>query len=98
MTFRKAVGPKTLDLLETVLGKLWIVTPPDHVSDQLVLEISDRPDIAERRHRTAQPIGLLGGESGRLDRDAHRLFLKQRHAERLVQHLVQLVRRTMLRR
>jgi hypothetical protein len=35
----------------------------------------------------AQPVGLFRGEAGGDDGDLHRLFLEQRHAQRLAEHL-----------
>src|SRR5580698_660371 len=96
MAFGKTVRTEALDLLKAVLGELRIVAPPDHVPDHLLFEIADRPDVTKRRHRAAQAIGLFGGKARSLDRDPHRLLLKQRHAERLVQHLVQFVRGAVL--
>src|SRR5690348_2766243 len=96
MALRETIGAKALDLLKAVFGELRIVTPPDHVSNQLLLKISNRPDITKRRHRTAQSICFFRGKSGGFNGDAHRLLLEQGHAERLVQDLVKLVRRAML--
>ncbi len=48
----------------------------------------DRADAAERRHRPPQLVGLGRREAGE-DRDLHRLFLKQRHAQRLAEHRFQ---------
>ena len=48
-------------------------------------------DIAEGRHGAAQAIGLGIGETGRGDGQLHRLFLEQRHAERLAQNLAQFI-------
>ena len=98
MAFRKTVTAKALDLVKAAFGEFGIVAARDHVADHLVLELADGADIAKGRHRAAQAVGLFGGEFGRLDRDPHRLFLKQRHAKRLVQHAVEFVRRTMFRR
>ena len=44
----------------------------------------------ERRHRPAQLVGLARREPGALDRDAHRLFLEQRNAQRLAEHALEL--------
>src|SRR6478672_4736357 len=98
MALWKTVGAKALDLVKAASGEIRIVAARDHVADQLLLVLADGADIAEGRHRAAQAVGLLGGEFRRLDRDAHRLFLEQRHALRLVQHLVEFIRGTMLGR
>jgi hypothetical protein len=49
-------------------------------------EMADAAGELERRHRAAQLIGLAGGEAGAFDGDPHRLFLEERHAERLAEH------------
>ena len=55
----------------------------------------DGADMAERRHGAPQPVGFVGREFGRHDGDLHRLFLKQRHAQRLLQDVFQFVGRTL---
>jgi hypothetical protein len=47
----------------------------------------------ERGQRPAQAVGFLGRKPRAHDGDLHRLFLKQRHAQRLAQHAAQRVRR-----
>ena len=92
MAFGKAVFAEALDLFKAALGKVGRVTARGHPADQLFLIAVHRAHIAERRHRPAQPVSLRGGEAGGNDRQLHRLFLKQRHAQRLFQHIAQLVR------
>ena len=91
MAFRKAVFAEALDLLEAALGEIALVALRHHALDHLALERADGADPPERRHRAAQPVGLRRPEAGRHDRDPHRLFLEQRHAERLAEHLFKLV-------
>ena len=91
MAFRKTVAAKSLDLLKTVFGEFGVVAARDHVADHLVFEIADGADVTKRRHRAAQAVGFFRREFCRLDRDPHRLFLEQRNAERLVQHLVEFI-------
>src|SRR3546814_8732806 len=64
----------------------------DVCSSDLVAEIVDRPDVAERRHRAAQAVGFLGGEIGSDHRQLHRLFLEQRNAKGVLQDVAQLIR------
>src|SRR3546814_4253824 len=40
----------------------------------------------EGRHRAAELVGFGGRKSRANDRDLHRLFLEERHAERLLEH------------
>ncbi len=94
VAFRETVRAETLDLIKTVFREFRIVAAPDHVAGHLLLEIADGADIAKRRHRTTQSVRLFRRKSRRLDRDPHRLLLKQGYAERLVQDLVEFVRRS----
>ncbi len=52
----------------------------------------DRAVAAERGHGAAELVGLGRREAGGDDGDAHRLFLEQRHAQRLAQHLLERLR------
>src|SRR5450631_2666232 len=91
MTFWETIAAKSLDLIEAAFRKYRIVATIDHVVDHLGFELADGADIAERRHGAAQPVSFLGGEFRGLDSDTHRLLLKQRHAEGLVQDFIQFV-------
>src|SRR3954453_10410704 len=91
MALRKTVAAKTLDLFETVSGKIRRITACDHVADHLVFELADGADIAERCHRTAQAVGLLGRELRGIDSDPHCLLPKKGHPEGLVTHTEKLV-------
>ena len=98
MAFRKAVFAEALDLLETAFGEIALVAFRHHAFDHLALERADGADPAERRHRATQPVGLRRLEARRDDRDPHRLFLEQRHAQRFAEHLLELVGRPGRRR
>ncbi len=92
MAFGEAVAAEALDLLEAALGEVARIAARDHAFDQLLLVAADRAEIAEGRHRPAQAVGLRGREARGGDREVHRLLLEQRHAERLLEHIAQLVR------
>ena len=54
------------------------------------------PDIArllEGRHGAAKLVSLAAGKAGPDNGNLHRLFLKQRHAKRTLQHAAKRVRR-----
>ena len=91
MAFGETIAAEPLDLLKTARGEFGLVTACHHAADHLGFEILHRADVAERRHGTAQQIGLHGGKIGRRDRQPHRLFLEQRHPQRLAEHGLQLV-------
>ena len=90
MAFRKAVAAEALDLLEGALGEILRVAVRDHAVDHLVAKRADAAGRLERRHRPAQRVGLGRGEAGADDRHLHRLLLEERHAQGLLQHLLQL--------
>ena len=87
MTFGEAVTAKPLDLVEAALGEFRIIAPRDHALHHEMFERSDRADIAEGCHGASQAIGLFGRKLGRDHGKLHRLFLEQRHAKRLDQHI-----------
>ena len=98
MGLRKAVIPEALDLAEAARREFRVVAARGHPAHHPVPEQAERAALAEGGHGVAQRIGLVRREPGRLHGDAHRLFLEERHAERLLQHLAQLVRGPVLRR
>ena len=98
MAFGKAVAAEALDLLEAAFGEVAVIAARRHAADHLLAERVDGADIAERRHGAAQAVGLFRRELRRHDGELHRLFLEQRHAQRLAQHLFQFVGRTVLGR
>ena len=91
MALGKTVAAETLDLPEAGLGKAGLIAACHHAPHHHVAKMLDRAEIAERGHGPAQAVRLLGREFGRHHGDLHRLFLEQRHAQGLVQNLLQLV-------
>ena len=85
--FGKAVISEALDLREAALGEGAFVTARDHALDQFVAEMPDRSGLAERGHGAAQRVGFVGGEAAGDHGDAHGLFLEERNAESLAEHL-----------
>ena len=65
MAFGKAVRAETLDLLKTVLGKLRIVTTPDHVPDQLLFEVSIVPTLRKVAIERREKYLVVRGEISR---------------------------------
>ena len=98
MAFGKAVGAEALNLLEAASGEIRLIAARHHAAHEFVLEIVDGADIAKGRHGAAQAIGFFGREFRRHNGKLHRLFLKQRNALRLAEHVVELIRLAMLRR
>ena len=92
MALGKPVGAEALDLLEAALGEIALIAARDHSGNHLVSKGADKSGALEGRHGAAQQIRLRAREARRDDGDPHRLFLKQRHAERLAEHLLQLLR------
>ena len=93
MRFRKAVTAETFQLAEGALGEFLGVAVIEHAGDELFLKRVDAACVLEGRHRAAQLIGLGRREASRHHRDLHRLFLKERHAERLAENLFKRGRR-----
>ena len=52
--------------------------------------LRDAARVLEGRHGAAELVGLAGAEAGADHGDLHGLLLKQRHAERLAEHALQL--------
>ena len=96
VAFGKAIFAETLDLVEAALGEVGIVASLDHPPDHLVLKHLDIPARTEGRHRLAQLVRFLGTELRRIQRDLHRLFLKNGHAQRSPEDLLQFVGRAVL--
>jgi hypothetical protein len=90
VTFRKPIRAEAFELREGLLGTGLRVAIRDHAGDQLVAELRNPAGVLERRHAAPEPVGFTRGKAGTFDRDAHRLFLKQRHTERLAEHPFQL--------
>ena len=91
MAFGEAIAAEPLDLLEAALGEILLVPARDHAADHLLTEIVDRSDVAKGRHRAAQAVGFLRSKFGGGDRQIHRLFLKERHAEGVTQNFAQFI-------
>ena len=68
------------------MGKLLVQAPAAHAFDQLAAKFVDDAGPSPGAHGTAQLVGLAGRETGGHDRQPHGLFLKQRHAERPLEH------------
>ena len=86
MAFGEAVAAESLDLPEGALGKILRIAARDHAVDQLAAEMADPARELERRHRAAELVGLGRRKAGADDRDLHCLLLKQRDAQRLLEH------------
>ena len=92
MAFGKAVGPEPLDLGKAAHREIIVIAVLAHAAQEQGAECTDAPVFLERRERAAQAVRLIGGEIRAHDGDLHRLFLKQRHAQRLAQHRAEFVR------
>src|SRR3954453_8293017 len=90
MAFGEAVFTKTFDLLEAALGEFLLVFVQLHAVDEVVLQLVNGARSPESRHGTPQLVGLGRREARTVDRDLHRLLLKQRHAARALQDGFQL--------
>jgi len=89
MALGESVFAKAFDLAETALGEFALVALAHHALDHLGPKSLDGPDAAERRHGAPELVSLPRRKTGGDDGDLHRLFLKQRHAERLAEHRLQ---------
>ncbi len=98
MAFGEAVGTETFDLLEHPLRELGIVSPTHHAADQAIVIDANALGIFESGHGAAKLIRLTRREAGGDNRDPHRLFLEQRHAEGAAEHVFQFVGVAMFRR
>ena len=98
MAFREAIFAKSPDLVEAALSEVAIVTARHHPFDHHLFQFVHFPPAAERGHRLPQPVGFRGRKSGRIQRDLHRLFLKDGHAQRPGKNAGKFVRRAVLRR
>ena len=90
MAFGKAIFAKALDLLEAALGEVPSVSLADHAVDHALAVIADGAGALEGGHGAAQFIGLARLEAAGDNGDLHRLFLKQRHTQRLAENRFQL--------
>ena len=85
--FGETVVAKTADLAKHRFGIRWREPGRAHPFDQLHAELLDQARPSPGPHRPAELVGLAGREAGGHHRQAHRLLLEQRHAERLFEHL-----------
>ncbi len=92
MAFGKTIGAEALNLRKAARGEIAVVAFRGHALDHLRAERMDRADALEGRHGAAQLVGLRRREACANNGDLHRLLLKQRHAERLAEHGLQLFR------
>ncbi len=86
---RKAVRAEAFDLAETTFGELPRISVGEHAADEAFAKRCDGADVAERSERAPQLVGFGWRETRADDGDLHRLFLKQRHAERLLENRFQ---------
>src|SRR3546814_7723287 len=86
MCFGKAIAAESVELPEGLLCEFGRIAALDHAGDQLLLELRDPAGVLESRHSAAELIGFRRREARAFDRNAHRLFLEERDAERLAEH------------
>jgi hypothetical protein len=84
--FGKTIFAETANLLEQVIGKLFGQPSGAHAFDQLAAKFVDDARPPPGAHGAAQLVGLARGKAGGHHRQPHGLFLKQRHAERSLEH------------
>ena len=96
MALWEAIVTKALDLVETALRKVSPIAALDHALDHHRLIEFNGPHAPKGGHSLAQAVGLIAGKARRLHGNAHGLFLKQRHAQRLAQHPFELIGRTVV--
>src|SRR3546814_2868961 len=89
MCFGKAIAAESVELPEGLLCEFGRIAALDHAGDQLLLELRDPAGVLESRHSAAELIGFRRREARAFDRNAHRLFLEERDAERLAEHAFQ---------
>ena len=93
VAFRKAVGAEPLDLLEAGFREFPWIPFGGHAADEFFAEHPDAAGALERRHRAPELVGLAGRKSGADDGDLHRLFLEQRHPQRMAEHVLEFLGR-----
>ena len=98
MTFGKSIFAKALDLVEAALGKIRIIAALDHPPYHHIFQLMHHPARPERCHRFAQSVGLKRREFCCIERNLHRLLLKDRNTKRALQNARQLVRRAVFGR
>jgi hypothetical protein len=87
---REAVFAETEDLPEDLPRELLRVATLAHAADQPLLEMTEAALALPRGHRAAQLVGLARREARRNHRELHHLLLEDRHAERALEHALDL--------
>ena len=93
MALGKAIAAKALDLGKTALGEIIVIPVGLHALQKPRAKLRDIAMFLESGQRPAQTVRLFGREPRADDGNLHRLFLKERHAQRLAQHPPQFIRR-----
>ena len=83
---RKAIVTKALDLAIERLSKFGRVTTLGHAAQQALAKRLKPALALPGRHGAAQLVGFARRETGGDNGDLHRLFLKNRHTQRALQH------------
>src|SRR5829696_439702 len=89
----EAVGAETLKLLEGALGELGWIAVRDHPVHELVMKMLHAIGELEGSHGASKLVGFRGCESGRHDSNLHGLLLEEWHAEGLLEHPLERLRR-----
>ena len=90
MAFRETIFTKTLNLGETTVCKIGIITALEHTVDKAISEGANRPHFSKCRQGSPQVVSFFGGEPCGHNRDLHCLFLEQRHTVCFAQYGFQL--------
>ncbi len=93
----KTIGAETLDLAKATLGELRIISARGHALHELGAIDAHVAIVPEGGHGPAKTIGLLGRELSRFDGQPHGLFLEERYAQGLAEHIFQFVGGAMFR-
>src|SRR5262245_3205705 len=93
MRQRKAIFTESLDLAEDAFRELAAVAPLRHTVDQASLEALELAAAPPCGHRPPQGVRLSRREARRHDRKLHDLLLEDGHAERALEHGLDVVAR-----
>ena len=88
-TFGKSVHGEGRDALHDILLRLGADAVARHAGAQAAFEILHALHGAAHAHGAAQLLGLSAGEAGNGHSHAQKLLLKERHAERALEHRLQ---------
>src|SRR5437773_4979165 len=91
MRFGDTLLPETFNLLIDLLGELHIDAARLHSGNELFAKRLQSAFALPGRHGAAQLIGLAGREARRDHGELHYLLLKNRYAQRALQHLTDVV-------